>query len=320
MLGGRQLRETLKRVVFGPQNFPQQFSLGMRDPQPEVIVHLCGMGEPRDVTDRHMMACGLPFTIGIGFDGEIRDDMKQSRDLLLRFQERNGHGRLLGEIALRPGTSIPAGDKTLCLFQPRSYLNCCLPKPWLWSRYLYYSRSRGDPQTHEMALTALESRSMFVFYICPRPVVLASVAEGNAGNVFPMNLMGPIGDGYFSFSLNKARPVTSLVARVGRIALSSIPAEQSPVAVGLGKNHRNEHIDLKELPFTTKASPTLEVPVPVFALRVREMQIESARDIGSHTLFIARTIHDERWQDGLEFFVVHGIYEAYRQRVQRVSA
>jgi hypothetical protein len=48
-----------------------------------------------------------------------------------------------------------------------------------------------------MPLTLREVHSMSVFYICPRPVVLATVAEGNAGNVFPMNLMGAIDEDYF---------------------------------------------------------------------------------------------------------------------------
>jgi hypothetical protein len=38
---------------------------------------------------------------------------------------------------------------------------------------------------------------MFVFYICPRPVVLGGVSDGTRCNVYPMNLMGPIGDGSF---------------------------------------------------------------------------------------------------------------------------
>jgi flavin reductase (DIM6/NTAB) family NADH-FMN oxidoreductase RutF len=239
--------------------------------------------------------------------------------LSLSFHEKNGRGRLLGKIGLRPAASIPVGNGKLCLFQPRSYSNYCLPKPWLWSRYLYYARLRGDPQTADLPLTVRELHAMFVFYICPRPVVLATAADGNLGNLFPMNLMGPVGEGYFSFALNSKRPVTSAVERAGRIALSSVPLEHASLAMELGKNHRKEYIDWNELPFATRSSATLGVPVPAFALRVREMQIESVREVGSHKLFIARTIHDERREDGLEFFVVHGIYQAYRQRARRSS-
>jgi flavin reductase (DIM6/NTAB) family NADH-FMN oxidoreductase RutF len=316
----RPLRELLKRVIFGPRNFPQQCSLGMRDPQPEVLVRLCGLGEARDVTQRHLMACGLPFTIGIGLDEEFEARVREANSLSLSFHERNSRGRLLGKIGLRPTANLAAGNSKLWLFQPRSYSNYCLPKPWLWSRYLYYWRFRGDPQTSDLRLTTRELHSMFVFYICPRPVVLATAGDGEHANIFPMNLMGSVGDGYFSFALNSTRPVTSFVERTGRIALSSVPVEQSAQATAFARNHRKEHIDWKELPFATRPSTAFGVPVPEFALRVREMQIESVHNAGSHKLFIARVIHDEHRDDGLEFFVVHGIYQAYRQRLQHSPA
>jgi flavin reductase (DIM6/NTAB) family NADH-FMN oxidoreductase RutF len=313
-------RETLKRVIFGPQNFPQQCPLGMRDPQSEVVVRLCGLGEPVDVTHRNMMACGFPFTIGLACDAHLAAKIEEAKSLSLSFHERGGSRRLLGKIGLRTTGQIEAGSKTLRLFHPKNYANYCLPKPWLWSRYLYYARSRSSPQTAEMPLTLRELHSMSVFYICPRPVVLATVAEGSAGNVFPMNLMGPIDEDYFAFALNATRPATALVERAGRLALSSVPLERASMAMALGKNHRTAHSPWNELPFLMKKSTLLGVPAPSFAMRVREMQIESVRRIGSHKLFVARILRDERCWEGLEFFVVHGIYQACRERSQRVVA
>ena len=48
--------------------------------------------------------------------------------------------------------------------------------------------------------------------------------------------------------------------------------------------------------------------------RVQEMQVAEVHHIGSHSLFIARLIHDQRFSHGLEMFVVHGIYQAARHR------
>ena len=73
-------------------------------------------------------------------------------------------------------------------------------------------------------------------------------------------------------------------------------------------------IELAALPFSTSVSPTFGFPVPEFALRVREMQIESAHRVRSHTLFVARTIGDQCRSSGQEMFVVHRIYQAARQR------
>jgi flavin reductase (DIM6/NTAB) family NADH-FMN oxidoreductase RutF len=58
------------------------------------------------------------------------------------------------------------------------------------------------------------------------------------------------------------------------------------------------------------------LPVPVFAYRVREMEVEQVHCIGSHNFFVARVIHDEILDEGQELFVIHGFYHAWRIRKQ----
>jgi flavin reductase (DIM6/NTAB) family NADH-FMN oxidoreductase RutF len=307
-----KLRQFAKRLLFGPMSFAQQCPIGLSDPQQEVIVRLHGSGEPRDVTRTQLMASGAPFTIGIGL--ETQESLEsQNRPLSLCFYSREDE-KLLGSIALRASAVIPAGPRFLHLFHCRSFKNFCLPRPWLWSRYLHYAYLRSRVPVPDVRPTMRDLHSMFVFYICPRPVVLGGVSDGTRSNVFPMNLMGPIGDGYFCFALNSARPVTALVERARSVALSSLPFAKSSVALQLGKNHKVAHIDLAHLPFSTKPSPNFGFPVPDFAMRVREIQVEATHEVGSHTLFIARIVHDDRWAHGLEMFVVHGIYQAARHR------
>jgi len=282
-----------------------------------VTVWLCGLGTPRDVTHSHLMACGAPFIIGIGFDDRENSVVESGARLSLRFHERDGEQRLLGKIGFRFSSSLRVGNQQLCLFRVSHYRNYCLPRLQLWTRYLQYARLRRRVQDSDVPITAREVHAMIVFYVCPRPVVLVSVADGGMGNVFPMNLMGPIGNGYFAFALNSTRAAAPLVERTGRVALSSVPVEQASLAYQLGGNHKKPCIDWNQLPFPTRISTAIGVPVPAFALRVREMQVEATRKMGSHTLFVARTIRDERWADGIQFFVVHGMYQAWRQKMNR---
>ena len=135
-----------------------------------------------------------------------------------------------------------------------------------------------------------------------------------------MNLLGCVGEGYFAFALNSLRKAAPLVKRAGRVALSSIPLEHAGLVRQLGKNHRLESADLDRLPFATRPSTVLGLPVPQFALHVREMQIEAVRELGSHTLFFARVIHDERLSDDLQFCMIHGIYQAWRLSELRRNA
>jgi hypothetical protein len=42
------------------------------------------------------------------------------------------------------------------------------------------------------------------------------------------------------------------------------------------------------------------------------MEIESIHMVGTHALFVARTLSDERMANGPELAVVHGLYQAWR--------
>ncbi len=310
-------KKAVKRFIFGPPDFPQQVTVGMREPQQEVIVRLEGPGVSRDVTHCHMMACAAPFTVGIGSNIEWNPREDGDAHFSLRFYEHEHSQSLLGEIRMRFSSGLRAGPRQLHLFQTTGSRNRCLPTGRIWVRYLEYAYYRWRAPKSEVPMTARDVHSMCVFYTCPRPVALVSVAHADATNIFPMNLMGPIGDGYFAFALNTGKPVTALLERASRLALSAVPLEQAPLAYALAKNHKWGSIDLAELPFVTRPSSTFGFPVPQFALGIRELQIEEIRKLGSHMLFLARTLHDEPCGDGLQFFTLHGIYQARRQSIHR---
>jgi len=310
----KQARKIVRRMVLGDTDLPQQCAVAMPDPQDEISVWLYGAGPPRDVTDAHAPACAAPFTIGIG----LEDDPGESAHLSLRFCERHGERRMLGEIGLRAAGIIRTSGQTLRLFQARSCRNHCLPWTRLWAHQLlqvYFQwRRGGDP---DVRMDTLGTRSMMVLFICPRPVVLVSVMHGETGNIFPMNLMGPIGKDYMAFALNSSRQAAPFVERAGCTVFSNIPSEQSEVARQLRGNHRQKSVRWDQLPFETRPSASLGIPVPCFALRVREMEVEAVRKLGSHTLFVARVVHDERRSARPQFTMIHGIYQARRLRMRQ---
>jgi flavin reductase (DIM6/NTAB) family NADH-FMN oxidoreductase RutF len=306
----RTIGKAIKKIVLGEADVPQQCTVGMPDPQMEVRVWLEGFGERLDVTSNHVVACASPLTVGIGINSE-----RLQTQPALEFRERNGEQRLIAKLGLRQSGSISGAGQNLLLFQIRRCANYCLPRHRLWAHdlYQYLVRRRGD-KNPEIPMSIRGARSMNVFFICPRPVVLVSAMHGDSGNIFPMNLFGAIGHSYFAFALNSTRKAAPLVERAGRVALSNIPFEHAGLVRQLGKNHRLESVNWNELPFNTTRSAALGLPIPEFALRVREVEIETVRKLGSHTLFFARILRDDRLGNSLQFCMVHGIYQARRLR------
>jgi flavin reductase (DIM6/NTAB) family NADH-FMN oxidoreductase RutF len=304
-------------LIFGAADFPEQCIVGMRDPQSEVSVWLRGLGSPLDVTHNNVIASASPLTIGVAFENEWSLAFAKSR-LSLQFRENRGEKHLLGQIGLRMTGHLPIGSERLYLFEAQNCRNYCLPRPQLWTRYARHAyhqwraRKRSMPPDFQMSSRKLHCVS--AFYICPRPVVLVSVMDGPLGNIVPMDLIGPVGTRHFTLALHNTSTALPLIERTRLIALSSVPVTQTSVAFDLSKHHKMSSIDWATLPFGTRASPRFGLPVPQFALRVREMEIETVRRLGSHTLLVATVVEDQPWDDGLQLFQIHGFYQAWRQQ------
>lgn len=314
----KQFRTGIKRVIFGSANIPHFCNVGLRDPQAEIRICLCGWGPPQDVTYRNVIAGTRPLMIGIGL-GEKLDLLSVSKTpLRLKFSESGNSSRLLGEISLKLVDTIAIGRERLCLFLAVRASNYCVPKNLLWRRYLQFAYSHWrNPRRQippEIRMPEAELHSLWVFYICPRPVVLVSVVAGDLGNIFPMDLVGPVGNRHFSLTLHNSSTALPLIQDSRRVALSSIPIDQMPLAYKLGANHKRPSVDWNSVPFALTTSPAFALPVPKFALRVREIEIEQIRRSGTHTFFISKIVEDQCWTEGQQFFQAHGFYEGWRQR------
>jgi flavin reductase (DIM6/NTAB) family NADH-FMN oxidoreductase RutF len=319
MLTIRRARTALREFVFGPP-IPQFCTVGLKYPQSEVRVWLRGLGTPLDVTDTNVIVAARPFTVGIGLE-RIPDAATIERaHLFMNFSDHSGDNRWLGEIRLSYAETIRIGDRALCLFRGSRSTNRCLPRSVVWRRYLDFARRQRrvakGPTPPETRMIIRELFALSTFYICPRPVVLVSVVDGNAGNIFPMDLIGPIGGQHFTLALHATSTAVSLMERSRRVALSGVPVEQISIAYALGQNHKKTDFCWNQISFNLTTSPAFGLPIPEFALSVKEMEIEEVRVMGSHKLFICRTEVNHLRSHGLQLSFVQGFYHARRQQTQ----
>jgi flavin reductase (DIM6/NTAB) family NADH-FMN oxidoreductase RutF len=315
----KRLRRRLAALAFGPQELSPFCNLGLPDPQVDIKVWLVGRGAPRDVTGQNVIAATRPLVVGIGLEdhGDL-NTISQNR-LDLEFREGNPAQTLLGKIGVRLVDALKLErGKLLCLFRTHRPVNYCRPKSQVWRRYLHSAyaqwRKEWGPHPPEIRMVASELHALFIFYICPRPVVLVSVVDGEAGSIFPMDLIGPIGCRHFSIALHTSSKALPLIDRSRRIALSSVPVERIPLAYYLGKNHNKASVDWASLPFSITTSSALGLPIPKFSLRVREMEVAELRYMASHAFVICRVLEEYAVADGLQFFQAHGFYEEWRKQ------
>src|SRR6187402_67995 len=307
------IRRAIKKLTLSKTLLPQEFTLGLPEPQIEITVWLRGKEMNYDVTNHHSTACAEPLTLCIGFEQGACPKEKDRSNLTLAFCERKGKKRLLGEIGLKYKGTLQGGPSEIMLFEPRSSKNLCLPKARIALHYLLHAyRQWKRDNTQGIKMSFLERRAAMVTFIRPHPIVLVSVGDRENGNIFPMNLCGDLGNGYFGFALRTERVAGTLVKEAGRMALSSIPEAQGYLAYRMADNHTKRSIDWSQLPFATKTSKALRIPVPAFAQTVREMEIETSVAVGSHRFFLARIIEEEKFGEGLVFCSIHGFYQFWR--------
>jgi flavin reductase (DIM6/NTAB) family NADH-FMN oxidoreductase RutF len=319
MLTNSRARTALRQFVFGPP-IPQFCTVGLKYPQSEVRVWLRGLSAPLDVTDSNVIVAARPFTVGLGLEQAPDGATIERVPLSLGFSDCSGDNRLLGEIQLSYTDTVRIGDRVLCLFRASRSTNRCLPRNVVWRRYLDFARQQRrvakGPTPPETPMIIREFFALSTFYICPRPVVLVSVVDGNAGNIFPMDLIGPVGGQHFTLALHATSTAVSLMERSRRVALSGVPVEQISIAYALGRNHKKTDFRWNDLSFDLKTSRAFGLPVPEFALSVKEMEIEEVRAMGSHKLFICRTEVNHVRSHGLQLSFVQGFYHARRQQTQ----
>ena len=148
-----KLSRPLTKIVYGDTSIPQEFTIGLRQPQEEITVFLHGFGAPLDVTERHTMACCAPFMMGVSLDGNGNTAPPRSGGISLQFRERGGEKRVLGVIRLATKAVVPLCGSELILFDVLGSTNYCLARVRLWAHYLpaAYSNPMASSHQGEMA-------------------------------------------------------------------------------------------------------------------------------------------------------------------------
>jgi flavin reductase (DIM6/NTAB) family NADH-FMN oxidoreductase RutF len=283
------LPESLKRRL---RPLPQWSAVGLRDPQDTIAVAWRSDHQRVDVTHRNVVAALRPLTIGIGSNPAMGGNGPARPVSALEFVDRVT-GAILGSLELATARRVEAPGAALNLFEVTGSADRCLG----WVRRTLDARLRqirgqriSDPYNFTLAPDALQQ--LLVFYICPRPVVLVSVDDRQHSNIFPMDLIGPIGPDLFTLALRTTSQSVAAMSSARRMAISSVPASHRETAYRLGAHHGQSKVDWSALPFGVARSTTFGLPVPHIAPRIRELEAVHVETIGSHTLFVTRVVSD----------------------------
>ena len=286
---------------------PQWSTVAVASPQQAVTATLCWDGTSADVTADHTVASLVPLVIASSIDGGAHP--------VLEYNDR-ATGSLLGVLHLTRKASIAADETSLTLYHVMAGDHRCLDWPlrpwnaWLQNRLM---RKNRLPQHFAPAPTAVQQ--LMIAYLPPRPVVLVSVDAPGHRNMFPMDLIGPLQRSeLFLLALRTNSASVPSMRDVRRVALSHVPATMKSAVYKLGEHHKQPLTDWNALPFPVRPSRAYGIPAVASALRIQELAIVHSQEVGSHTLFLGRTVSDDPLADGAQLHHTAGFHEAWRRR------
>ena len=163
-------------------------------------------------------------------------------------------------------------------------------------------------------------KALNVFYMMPRPVYLISVVHGEASNVFPMDLVGPLGDDLFLLALRLTSPSVELIGKSGRVVAASAPAAMKEQVYHLGAHHKKRSIDWDALPFAVEPSPVFAMPTLSGPVGLRELEVLHSEPVGSHMLFVTSVANQIGEADEPQLSHVSDMYAHWRARHGRSFA
>src|SRR5260370_7427723 len=151
-----KLRQILRTALLGPLVPSQAFDFSLNAPQTEVAVWLHGIGTPRDVTGCHSVACPVPFMLCVGREEQEPELPSHNHRASLKFSERGGEKRLLGEIKLQQQTVVLTPGPRLHLYKATACTNFCLPRLRRCTHSLYphpaHSKNLASDRLHASSL------------------------------------------------------------------------------------------------------------------------------------------------------------------------
>jgi flavin reductase (DIM6/NTAB) family NADH-FMN oxidoreductase RutF len=296
---------------------PQWAVLGMHESHDPVAVWLTAGGVHFDVTQNHVIAALKPLMVAVGLTEPLRRALDGDRAPLLTFSDRQS-GRFLASLRLQRQSTLQVGNTNIALFHIEAYLQRCVRWPYrAWNHWLQARVASRNTDATNFAMTPASQQQVMILYIRPRPVVLVSVEYGEHGNIFPMDLIGPVSPDLFTLALRSTSHSVDAMKLSRRLAISDLAACDVKIAHDLGRHHRRIQIDWGSLPFAVDRSAHFSLPVPAIALRIRELEIIHAATVGSHTLFVCRQISERRVRDALPLCHTSGIYQHFRSRQAR---
>ena len=301
------MKQLLRQLVNGEWLRHRAVGLTSAEQRPARAMAATAVGE-RDVTGVLFPVSLYPLVIGLARAAD------QPPSDLPELRLRDESGELLGTIRLSPAGALDHSGGHVDLYCPWGSSVRCVPALYRAWRYVTAWRHMKVDAKRPGAfhMDFADIKALNVFYMMPRPVYLVTVVHGERSNLFPMDLVGPLGTNQFLLALRTTSRSIETILASERIVLSGAPARCKELAYRLGGQHREGSIDWRALGVELEPSPRFGFPIPADRLGVRELELRHSQVVGSHRFFVTSIVHEEGPREEPQLCHVSEMYACWR--------
>lgn len=273
------MKRILRNLLIGSSEFHEYPAVSMNGNSITETVALEIDGRKSDVSHNHWLLSLEPMVFGIWLADEFPVIQKQKKGCLYFNSQKN---KMVAKVHLILANGIEGKEGTLFLFEVKkaTVFHFSQLKIRLIYEAFYRKPNHSFTQFQNLA-------SAFSY---PRKVRVISFKEDNYFNIFPMDLVGDMGNGRLVFGLRHTNITLNKIIRAKKLVVAEVPFFAKDGIYTLSHHHSSRPPDEKALPFKVITSELFRFPVPEWAIGYQEIEIEKTIDLGSHCLLWGKSI------------------------------
>ena len=306
------LRDTLKKLITG-LTIPQEYvcvGLETLQPQSSVILEINNQEFSLDVTTSHLFLGYKPLIIGLTFsvDDANFEIVKTQRKITFRFLTQD---MLLAKLSLKKIGEKRLNNEVVLFFWGKHGTHSFLNPIHQW---INRQRERWRKQLpNNINLPGNLFEQVRIAYSIPRVISIVTVSDGSLINMFPTDLHGSVGKGFYASSLRKGGLANEQVEKYHRVVISEVDISFYKQAYSLGKNHMQELKEENRFPTHTEKSKAFNFPLPKDVIHYRELKRIDFLDHGIHRIHLYEVIHEHAVRSGKSTLAhIHQYYAQWR--------
>jgi hypothetical protein len=305
------LKNYLRRLLLGSSLSNEYICVPGDLPRSLQLILECERGEV-NVTESHVLVGYKPLMIGLPFqDREWVLWAAMTTGIKISFRAPPPGNHEVAWLELEKAGSWRMGETTFVIYEGLEGHHDFFG-PWhRWTNWLYELLREQKPGN--ISLPAKLYNQVRIAYSVPRKISLMCLGDSRGYNIFPSDLHGAVGNGFYVGSLRIGSKACRQVEENQKILMADMDMSKYRETYGLGRNHMSSLQPLEILPASGARSDRWQLPVPAGAIRYRELQRKYSWDAGIHRVIYYEVVGEKTVDSrGSELCHIHRYYLQWR--------